>query len=39
MQQTSEHNKKSRLIDIENTLVVTHGERECGGGNIRDTRY
>ena len=34
MQQTNDNNKKSRLIDIENKLVVTHGEREGRGGNI-----
>ena len=33
IQQTSEYNKKSRLRDIENKLVVTSGERG-GGGEI-----
>ena len=34
MQQPGELNKKSWLIDIENALVVTRGERDSGGGNI-----
>ena len=34
IQQTSEYNKKSRLTDIENKLLVTSRERELRRGNI-----
>ena len=40
MQQTNDHNKKSRLIDIENKLVITSGGGQYrsegeGGTNFR----
>ena len=33
--QTSEYNKRSRITDTENKLMVTSEEREGGRGNMR----
>ena len=34
LQQISEYNKKETDSDIENKLLVSHGEREAGRGEI-----